>query len=144
MQLTLQKNVVMAQKSAEEAEKTRTQQEQQIKRVKDNLKPEVGWGLCSQHTTCHVHFLAASQQVQWLAWAAPTKPHCSGYWLALAWPLLLDTASCGEGNLHGLRSLHAAQAAPCLMWLACSKKPLATPLNNSQNGSKAAHQSEPV
>ena len=86
MQLTLQKYVMMAQKSAEEAEKMRTQQEQQIKRVKDNLKPEVGSGLRSLHTSCH-----ASQQVtphsavQQVASAAPpTRPHCTGlqYWLA--------------------------------------------------------------
>ncbi len=60
MQLTLQQNVTMAQKSAEEAEKMRTQQEQQIKRVKDNLKPEVGMGSSSQHTHCHVAYSAAS------------------------------------------------------------------------------------
>ena len=86
MQLTLQKNVMMAQKSAEEAEKMRTQQEQQIKRVKDNLKPEVGLGLRSLDNPCH-----ASRQVmphsaiQQLALAAPpTRPHCTGlqYWLA--------------------------------------------------------------
>eukprot|EP00891_Asterochloris_glomerata_P002000 jgi/Astpho2/2000/e_gw1.00038.238.1_t len=60
MQLTLQQNVTMAQKSAEEAEKMRTQQEQQIKRVKDNLKPEVGMGSSSQHTHCYVAYSAAS------------------------------------------------------------------------------------